>query len=200
MKLDMEFYRRAEAIEWLVHCGEDSRPSFELPVQWLEDRSCALQAMFSTQWADATTVAQGCLTGYLAKRDYDAYAHWNRLVHQSQEILAQYVEKSLLAALEEGAWATTLARTPLAEITPPVRASIGKRMADLRTAKAWERCLTTEILVNLSLAAVEMTYRRNFPKAPMFFERLLEVYEAGRLPCGWDGDLDSWPDGQLVLY
>ncbi len=31
---------------------------------------------------------------------------------------------------------------------------------------------------------------------PLFFDSLIQVYEAGHIPCGWDGE---WPNGQLVI-
>ncbi|MDD1506181.1 hypothetical protein [Pseudomonas sp. CNPSo 3701] len=31
---------------------------------------------------------------------------------------------------------------------------------------------------------------------PLFFDSLIQVYEAGHIPCGWDGE---WPSGQLVI-
>ena len=67
IELNTEFNTRVAAIQWFSHCGCDERPEFGIPVQWVGDRSTALQSMFSSQWADATTVAQGRLTGYLAK-------------------------------------------------------------------------------------------------------------------------------------
>jgi hypothetical protein len=56
------------------------------------------------------------------------------------------------------------------------------------------------ILLELNLAAMEVSYRRKFRKAPAFFERLLDIYEAGHLPCGWEGDLDHWPEGSLLVH
>ncbi|MFG1175847.1 hypothetical protein AAFN90_20105 [Erwiniaceae bacterium CAU 1747] len=34
-------------------------------------------------------------------------------------------------------------------------------------------------------------------KAPLFFNKLVSIYESGHIPCGWVG---SWPKGQLVVY
>ncbi len=57
IELNTEFNTRVAAIQWFSHCGCDERPEFGIPVQWVGDRSTALQSMFSSQWADATTVA-----------------------------------------------------------------------------------------------------------------------------------------------
>ena len=32
---------------------------------------------------------------------------------------------------------------------------------------------------------------------PVFFTRLLPAYEAGRYPCGWEGD---YPEGRLIVF
>lgn len=32
---------------------------------------------------------------------------------------------------------------------------------------------------------------------PLFFEKLLSIYESGHLPCGWKG---HWPDGEIIIY
>ncbi|GEM_PF-3271140 len=200
MNLDKDFLPRIVAVQWLSHCGESSRPQVRLPTKWVDDRTAALESMFSTQWADATTVAQGRLTAHLAKHHYDAYDHWNTMFRQSQALLNEFVVGRLSVALNEGNWAASLAQAALPEIGPQVSASIGKRMTELRAAKEWDQCLLAKLLVNASRAALEITYRRRFHKAPVFFERLLEVYEAGRLPCGWDGDLDNWPEGKLMVH
>ncbi|CNF23360.1 Uncharacterised protein [Yersinia nurmii] len=34
-------------------------------------------------------------------------------------------------------------------------------------------------------------------KTPLFFNKLVSIYESGHIPCGWVG---SWPKGQLVVY
>ncbi|EOI5727223.1 hypothetical protein ACMS09_000616 [Cronobacter malonaticus] len=32
---------------------------------------------------------------------------------------------------------------------------------------------------------------------PFFFENLINIYEKGHIPCGWDG---LWPQGNLIIY
>ena len=34
-------------------------------------------------------------------------------------------------------------------------------------------------------------------REPFFFNGLINVYEAGHMPCGWSG---TWPTGKLVIY
>lgn len=36
-----------------------------------------------------------------------------------------------------------------------------------------------------------------FLQEPFFFDGLINVYEAGHMPCGWSG---TWPAGKLVIY
>lgn len=201
INLDLKLYPRVEAIEWLSHCGESLHPGIALlQVQWVEQRTTAIQSMLSIQWSNALTVAKGRLTGYLAKKDYDTYGTtWNSLAKQSQALLKAGAGKRISDALEAGGWLASLARTPLPQITPAVQTSLGA-VADLLESRAWDQCLSMPILVDLNLAALEITYRRKFPKAPIFFGRLLEVYEAGHLPCGWVGDLDDWPNGELLVH
>jgi hypothetical protein len=56
------------------------------------------------------------------------------------------------------------------------------------------------MLVDINRAALEIAYRRKFPKAPVFFTRLLKIYEAGHLPCGWTGEMSDWPSGMLIIF
>ncbi|WP_409308726.1 hypothetical protein [Pectobacterium sp. B1J-3] len=43
---------------------------------------------------------------------------------------------------------------------------------------------------------MESTYKDKL-KCPLFFDSLICVYEAGHIPCGWEGE---WPEGKLVVY
>ena len=56
------------------------------------------------------------------------------------------------------------------------------------------------VLLDLDRIALYSTYRRRYHKAPAFFAKLLEIYEQGRLPCGWEGEMAMWPVGTLVIY
>jgi hypothetical protein len=201
MNLDPTFYPRAGAINWLSHCGEARRPAFDFPVNWIDDRTTALQLFFSRQTANAMTAGQGALTGFLAKTDSDAYGtSWGRLALESRKLVESAIGTRLLEAVKVGGWAESLSRTPLTEIDARVRSALGVQLSDLLRRKAWEQCLSFPIIVNTNRAALEITFRRKFPKAPMFFERLLQVYEVGRLPCGWEGKLEQWPSGRLVIH
>jgi hypothetical protein len=93
MDLDKTFYPRAGAISWLSHCGEVVHPAFDFPVDWVDDRTTALQLLFSRQTANAMTAAQGDLTGFLAKYHYSAYSgHWNKMAHESRDLLERVMD------------------------------------------------------------------------------------------------------------
>ena len=201
IELNMEFYARAALIPWLASCGRPRRPEFGFPTEWIDDRAAAVRSMFSSQWADAGTIAQGRLTAYLAKTDYDLYgATWNSLAKRSRSNLDVAVGTRLLAALRAGDWPASLADTLRGGPIPSAKASIGRQVAESPAAGKWEHSLLTKVVVAVNRAALELAYRQKFPKAPVFFETLLRVYEAGRLPCGWGGDLERWPEGRLLVY
>jgi hypothetical protein len=73
-------------------------------------------------------------------------------------------------------------------------------IADALADQGLQPGMLTQILLDLNRAALEIAYRRKFPKAPVFFERLLLCYESGRLPCGWDGDMRKWPEGNIIVF
>ena len=201
MDLDKSFYVRAGAINWLSTCGNTMHPDLTFPVLWVDDRITALQSLFSRQMANAMTAGQGDLTGFLAKYHYDSYAgQWNDMARESRNLLEKTIGSQLLGAVKAGGWAESLAHTVLPELTPPLRSALGVRLAELLQRKEWERCLLLSIIVNTNRAAMEIRFRQKFNKAPIFFERMLQVYEAGRLPCGWDGQLEDWPKGRLIIH
>ncbi|MCG3461560.1 hypothetical protein L7G72_06770 [Xenorhabdus bovienii] len=43
---------------------------------------------------------------------------------------------------------------------------------------------------------IEDTYKEKLTR-PLFFAGLVDIYERGYLPCGWDGE---WPNGNLIVY
>jgi hypothetical protein len=201
MELDKSFYARAGAIRWLSRCGDGSRPNFGLPVRWAEDRKTALQSMFSGRWTGAMTAAEGQLVGYLSKQDQAAYGtHWEELVKESRTLLKAAIGTGLVDAIKTGGWAESLAQTPLPGVDQLLRVGIGLQLGHRLEAKAWEQCISYPILLCANLAALEIAARGRFREAPVFFERLLQVYEAGRLPCGWESNLEDWPEGTLVVY
>jgi hypothetical protein len=201
LRLDMTFYRRVAEISWLSRCGKAVENGFQFPVHLLDDRTDTLRSMFSLDWADANTHARGQLTSYLSRTAYEIYGTtWNSLVKQSRSVAAGDVTERIMAALEDGGWAASLARTLLPAVTPSMRASLGNELSEYLAQGEWDRALSSWILTHVHLAALESAYRSRFPKAPVFFETILQVYEAGHLPCGWVGSLTSWPSGTLMVH
>ncbi len=60
--------------------------------------------------------------------------------------------------------------------------------------------LAENVLLDLNRIALYSAYSQRFRGLPDFFAKLFVVYEQGNLPCGWEGDLDAWPNGTLVLF
>lgn len=87
-----------------------------------------------------------------------------------------------------------------AQATARLDASTKRALQNRLQTLGWPAALAQTVLVDLTRAALELSYRAAFPKAPVFFEHLLSVYAAGHLPCGWVGDLDAWPRGRLLVY
>jgi hypothetical protein len=77
------------------------------------------------------------------------------------------------------------------EIMPTIIEAIGRISAE---------ALSDVILLDLNRIAIQSTYAKRFKRIPDFYQRLLVVYERGHLPCGWIGDLDLWPEGQLIVF
>lgn len=62
------------------------------------------------------------------------------------------------------------------------------------------RSLSTIVERDLCRIALHAAYAKRFRRLPDFFEKLFTIYEQGHLPCGWTGDLDSWPKGEFIVY
>ena len=43
---------------------------------------------------------------------------------------------------------------------------------------------------------MEDAYRK-YLRGDLFFESLINIYEGGHIPCGWEG---KWPSGKLIIY
>jgi hypothetical protein len=54
----------------------------------------------------------------------------------------------------------------------------------------WNRVAIIEIII--------LDHYRHFELDTKFPETVLACYEAGRYPCGWDGD--EWPDGRMCVW
>jgi hypothetical protein len=66
--------------------------------------------------------------------------------------------------------------------------------------RGWPDELARPIIVDLTRAILELSFRARFRKAPAFFETILEIYKSGHLPCGWSGKMSEWPEGAIIAY
>lgn len=64
----------------------------------------------------------------------------------------------------------------------------------------WPDEMTQPMIVDLTRALVECSYRAKFSKAPVFFGTVLDLYKTGHMPCGWSGKMSRWPDGSIIAY
>lgn len=79
----------------------------------------------------------------------------------------------------------------------------GVALEPLRTAlqqRGWPEEMSKSIIVDLTRAVLEGSYRAKFRRAPAFFEAVLAIYKAGHLPCGWSGKMSQWPAGTIIAY
>ena len=60
--------------------------------------------------------------------------------------------------------------------------------------------LSDTVLLDLNRIALQAAYAKRFQRIPDFFPKLLSLYSRGFLPCGWNGSLTLWPEGQLIVY
>ena len=77
-----------------------------------------------------------------------------------------------------------------------VKEVAGSRVEEVRREHRLGPLFVQQVERDLGLALLEHSYA--FVKPPVdFARRCFEVYEAGHLPCGWEG---VWPAGQLVIF
>ena len=66
--------------------------------------------------------------------------------------------------------------------------------------RGWPEDMSKPIIVDLTRAVLECSYRAKFRKAPVFFGTVLAIYKSGHLPCGWSGEMSQWPTGAIIVY
>jgi len=84
------------------------------------------------------------------------------------------------------------ARRLKTELLPGLSAAWAPHEAE----RAWSQSFKGSLEWNILGAAMENEYLETGHPA-MFFLELLTIYEAGHVPCGWEG---RWPDGRLLVY
>lgn len=66
--------------------------------------------------------------------------------------------------------------------------------------RGWPEEMAKPIIVDLTRAVVECSYRARFKKAPAFFGTVFDLYKTGHMPCGWSGEMSRWPEGAIIAY
>lgn len=74
-------------------------------------------------------------------------------------------------------------------------ARCGRELPALAAAGLAAETVGSNVTWNLQAAFLELHFARHRP--PRFFGELVRVYEAGHLPCGWQG---AWPSGSLIVW
>jgi hypothetical protein len=117
---------------------------------------------------------------------------WADVKTEAQGDLTEYLAKNHYDAY--GDWnrlGDAIEERIQSEVMPTVNEALEKMGAQV---------LSEAVLLDLTRIALWSAYNKRFRRVPDFFQRLLMVYERGHLPCGWSGNLDSWPAGQVVIY
>ncbi|MEW6303072.1 MAG: hypothetical protein AB1705_06350 [Verrucomicrobiota bacterium] len=168
-----------------MNLAQDIYPLLE-QVAWLSavGRELRPQLDFPVEYAECRDAALRAFNSSL----------WSDAKTEAQGDLTGYLSKHHYNAYG-GHW-NSLARQSRSLVERAISAPLA---AALR-----ERDLPIEmlqpILVDVNRAALEIAYRRKFAGVPVFFEHLLRLYEAGRLPCGWSGDMENWPTGNVIAF
>ena len=121
-------------------------------------------------------------------------AEWEEIKTEAQGNLTGYLAKNHYESY--GGYWNKLAKQSRELIETAVSARLAAAIRDARFPVA---SMLQPIVVDINRAALEISYRHRFPKAPAFFENLLKVYQAGHLPCGWIGETCQLPSGTLVV-
>jgi hypothetical protein len=79
-----------------------------------------------------------------------------------------------------------------------IERSLTGRMRQSALAVGLSESVLPPVILDAVMIVLERSYSAFHP--PVFFGHLLSLYQAGRLPCGWDGDLESFPQGNLVAW
>lgn len=119
---------------------------------------------------------------------------WQDARTEAQGDLTSYLSKNYLN-LYGGHW-NRLAKASRLRIQAEIMPAVSIALAELTN----EQKISDAVLLDLNRIALQASYRKRCKRVPSFFAQLLSIYAAGRLPCGWRGNLDSWPTGIIVVY
>lgn len=116
-----------------------------------------------------------------------ASPEWEDTTLRARNALTVFLSKKHPAQYQEWNKLTEEARKHMVgEIMPTIEEYRGRR----QLPSVFSDCVRWDLLA----AAMEASYKSCRP--PVFFTKLLGVYERGRFPCGWRGE---WPNGRLLV-
>lgn len=78
-------------------------------------------------------------------------------------------------------------------IFPKTMGTVMKRLEELGQLTVAKGCIEMDII---NMALINSYAAAGYCKSP-FYERMLRIYRAGRLPCGWGG---KYPKGTFQVY
>lgn len=119
---------------------------------------------------------------------------WSDAKTEAQGDLTGYLAKNHCDAYG-GHW-NRLAKASRKKIQDEIMPIVGIALSTICVADSLEQVL----LLDLNRIALQAAYKRRFRNVPDFFEKLLDVYENGFLPCGWEGALRDWPTGEIIVF
>ena len=117
-----------------------------------------------------------------------AEGKWEATILEARNALTEHLDDRCCEEYQEWNNLAVIARDVVAEAVTPAVSSF------IRSHDLSENILNC-VHWDIANAIMEASYARFRP--PRFFLDLLNVYEAGHFPCGWQGE---WPSGKLIVY
>jgi hypothetical protein len=117
---------------------------------------------------------------------------WQYARTEAQGDLTGYLAKNHMDLY--GNW-NRLAKVSRQRIQAEIMPCVSNALANMT-----DEFISDSVLLDLNRIALQASYHKLFKRVPLFFDKLFSIYTAGRLPCGWSGNLNSWPIGNFVVY
>lgn len=119
--------------------------------------------------SNAFSEARGRLTRKLSAEFRKEYREWNSVAKRNRELFEAHVFPKIEEVIDA--------------------------IADLRAIEHGQELVKDFVRWDLIHYSAEQVYS-DFV-CPEFYSCILEVYEAGRFPCGWN---EAWPNGRIWLF
>jgi hypothetical protein len=129
-----------------------------------------------------------CASDWSTAAEYFSSPHWEDTTLRARNALTRHLSDKAGGAYQQWNEMTVHAREWLKEKAMPL---VSAYRLQHNLPPVFCDCVRWDLLSTI----MEATYKKWNP--PRFFGTLLEVYEAGHFPCGWEGD---WPKGQLMIF